>query len=106
MVTPSPFASPLLAQAAAPAPSPEQVAADQLMADENWEGAVTAFRKLLKSDPDNAANRASLGQAQHRGGNAKAARQSYLKALENGFQPASRLRYRLALIALETGDSG
>ncbi len=92
----SAFISPVLAD--------EQEDADALFAAEEWTGAADAYEALLQVNPENANNWFNLAHAFHQQEDYVEARDAYRKAIDAGYQPATRARLRLARILMTLGD--
>lgn len=81
-----------------------QESADALFVAGDWQAATAAFRALLDADPENAGNWFNLASSLHQLEDFEGARDAYLKALEAGYQPLPRVRYRLARVHMSLGD--
>lgn len=96
----------LAALAAFPALAGENGAsADELFAAQRWEKAAAAYGALVAEDPSNAEYWFRLGRARHQLKDFDGARDAYLKAIENGFQPLPRARYHLARALMSLGET-
>ena len=96
---------PILLALSSPLYAAAESAADQLLADEDFSAAADAYRELIAAGVNGARNRFQLGRALHEAGNAQAARDAYLAALDAGFEPPAQARYHLARAEMALGNT-